>query len=679
MAEDGLQAFYAARLWRLIPGVYRTADLPDIADPGGTTPGPLRELVERIAAQIAAQRRSIDAMARLGNIETADDWAIPYLADLVATRLVGSMDARAQRIDVARTIAYRRRAGTLALIERLATDVTGHDGRAVEFFRRLGRSRHGFDPDFADPREILVAERLVGRASGSPAGGTADLRKAWAASASTGAFDEYAHSADVRRPSQANGHHLIPRVGVYLWWLYAYPIDGATPVQRKGCPNEYSFDPTGRDTPLRGAGARSSAQFDAAWTSPEPWELPIEISTLLWQSAPTRFYPDSLAVLLAGGGTAAPAPLADLAIDPERGRFRFPKGAPGGGDFLSRYCHGFAGPVGAQGQADALPPVADEPAPAALVAGGTLPVLAGTLLFDDSKTYAGPAGPIAVNAGSALVLRARSGRRPVIRWTSAGDLVVTGGDSDARLVLRGLHWQGANLVLDGHFRSVTLSQATLDPGSLADDGTIGTAIDGISLAPSAITVRGSVKDLILDRAICGPIATSGSGVVERLTLRDSIVQSIVTGAPALDFDAGEGAFERSTILGPVHLHRLSASECLFDEPVTVDDGQHGCIRFCTYATGSVLHQPYRSVAIPPRSAIFHSRRFGQPGYARLRDDADRAIPSPQPGQSIRTGAEDGRETGAFSSERASLKARSLIAKLEEFMPIGTVPVLIDAG
>src|SRR5207344_3122278 len=61
-------------------------------------------------------------------------------------RLVSCLDARAQRVDVAKTIYYRRRSGTLGVLEELAADIAGRDARAVEFFRRLGRTRHQFDP-----------------------------------------------------------------------------------------------------------------------------------------------------------------------------------------------------------------------------------------------------------------------------------------------------------------------------------------------------------------------------------------------------------------------------------------------------------------------------------------------------------------------------------------------------
>src|SRR5580698_3973830 len=141
MADDGYVAWYQSKLWQLLPAVYRTADgaVPGVA-------GPLQELVNRIGAQTATVRRSIDRLWENQSIETCDDWVVPYIGDLLATRLVSCLDARAQRLDVAKTIYYRRRSGTLGVLEELAADIAGRDARVVEFFRRLGRTRHQFDP-----------------------------------------------------------------------------------------------------------------------------------------------------------------------------------------------------------------------------------------------------------------------------------------------------------------------------------------------------------------------------------------------------------------------------------------------------------------------------------------------------------------------------------------------------
>src|SRR5215469_12107062 len=149
--RDHYSIYYADKLWNLIPGVYRAED----SNVFGVN-GPLREMVNRIGAQAAIVRRSIDRLWEDQSIETCDDWVISYIADLLATKLVSSLDARGQRIDVAKTIYYRRRKGTLAVLEEIAANITGWDARVVEFFRRLARTRHNFDPPIGEPTEVAI-------------------------------------------------------------------------------------------------------------------------------------------------------------------------------------------------------------------------------------------------------------------------------------------------------------------------------------------------------------------------------------------------------------------------------------------------------------------------------------------------------------------------------------------
>src|SRR5262245_42847694 len=183
--QDHYEAYYAEKLWSLLPAIYRALDTDQF-----NANGPLRELVDRIGAQAAILRRSIDRMWEDQSIETCDDWIIPYIADLLATRLVASLDARGQRLDVAKTIYYRRRKGTVALLEELAADITGWEARAVEFFRRMGRTRHGLDPEIGLPaatddatgnRRLQLAEGLIGAWTQTGIGGWADLRSDYGA------------------------------------------------------------------------------------------------------------------------------------------------------------------------------------------------------------------------------------------------------------------------------------------------------------------------------------------------------------------------------------------------------------------------------------------------------------------------------------------------------------------
>jgi len=143
---DNLEAYFQDKLWNMIPAIYRTLDTDSF-----NSNGPLREMVNRIGAQAAVLRRSIDRLWEDQSIETCDDWVISYIGGLVATNLVNSLDARGQRLDVANTVYYRQRKGTVAILEEIAADITGWNARIVEFFRRMGRTRHNFDPPIGLP------------------------------------------------------------------------------------------------------------------------------------------------------------------------------------------------------------------------------------------------------------------------------------------------------------------------------------------------------------------------------------------------------------------------------------------------------------------------------------------------------------------------------------------------
>src|SRR5271167_1333030 len=217
-AADNYAIFYADKLWNLLPAVYRALDTDQFG-----ADGPLRELVNRIGASAAPLRRDIDRLWEDQSIETCDDWAIPYIASLLDTRLVLGLDARGQRLDVANTIDYRRRKGTLAVLEQIASDITGWDAKAVEFFRRLGRTRHLLDPPIgpaspagSDIATLQRAEGLVGALTGTRIGGFADLRNVYGAGKSRSAFDEFSHTGDARAGQGLFGWHAIPHLGIFV-------------------------------------------------------------------------------------------------------------------------------------------------------------------------------------------------------------------------------------------------------------------------------------------------------------------------------------------------------------------------------------------------------------------------------------------------------------------------------
>jgi hypothetical protein len=748
MADDGYVAWYESKLWQLLPAVYRAMDQ---ATPGlpGAAPGPLQELVNRIGGQTATLRRSIDRLWENQSIETCDDWVIPYIGDLLATRLVSCLDARAQRLDVAKTIYYRRRSGTLGLLEELAADIAGRDARAVEFFRRLGRTRHQFDPpignafasaavawtpnttytpgqivsnganayscvdggisaasggptgtgsaiadggvtwSFYDPVGSLVPaviEGLAGANSRTPAGGFADLRNAYGAANTNGAFDEFNHTADLRRGAQSLGWYNISHLGVFIWWLQSFIIRAASPVSNGKSPPCFTFDPSGRQIPLFAPSSRTSASFGEDWVSPDEWQLPVAVREVLWNAYPDQVYPAAFWVGLGGGSAPAPQPHDTVRIQPEFGLFSF-VATPPVGEIVTQYHFGFMSDIGAGGFPEALLEPIDQPATMKTVSGASgLATALGAVAADatvqitDSLTYPGFTVPVTLPAAT-LVVRAEDLQRPVIRWAGGGaswTITGTGGS----LVLQGIWLQGADIVLAGSFTTVSLRLATLDPGSAGEPGTlIGTAIDGTPLAPVHLWVEASIGTLTVERCITGPIRTRNGGAIEQLTATDSIIQAIPTGAAddyALQTVIGTVSLSRCTVLGRAAVHRMEASECILDDVAIAEDTQHGCVRFTAYAQGSALHAPYRSVMVPPRGPILVSRRFGEPDYARLRRLADTAIIAPQTGDTILGGAQNGAEMGAFSGEGITLKKRGLAIKFEEYAPLGVYPVWIDA-
>ena len=580
---DNYEIYYADKLWNLLPAIYRTLDT-DTYD----SSGPLREMVNRIGKQASIVRRSIDRLWEDQSIETCDDWVIPYIADLLATKLVASLDARGQRLDVAKTIYYRRRKGTVAILEEIAFDITGWNARVVEFFRRLGRTRHNLDPEvgrqsIADPsvHRLQLAEGLVGPLTNTGIGGWADLRNNYGASKANSAFDEYYHVADFRRGQGQVGWYNIPRLGVFLWRLNSFPVGLTTPVQSQSCPDQYTFDPTGRE--IRLFAVSDSTRYGDNWVSPAEWQLPTPISqsllqadlqlpiapqnqqhlyAMLEQEADGKYkvdnrslgvFDDQGQLILGDQITADPtltSPLnAAFFIDPVHGKLI--RRSYGQAQFFTTYTYGFSSRIGA-GPYDRRvigeKPV-DQPLPLIPpVSGGgsalTTPLATlgdtGTIIIDDSLTYTDVSNLANIRN---VTLAGANETRPLIRLpaptpSSVTEWVFYGADeTQSVLRLEGLFISGADIVLQGGFKHVTITCCTFDPGEAAevtidpqtDPPKIYTpAVDGQDLLPCRLWIEAQVQQLTIKRSILGPLRTRYNGKVDILSLQDSIVQAIRT-------------------------------------------------------------------------------------------------------------------------------------------------------
>jgi hypothetical protein len=147
--------------------------------------------------------------------------------------------------------------------------------------------------------------------------------------------------------------------------------------------------------------------------------------------------------------------------------------------------------------------------------------------------------------------------------------------------------------------------------------------------------------------------------------------------------------ERTTVFGAVIVKELSlASEVIFNDRVSAERHQAGCVRFSFVPNGSRTPRRYRcqpDLALAKRAQELHkdsvgelpatdrllilarirpsftSTQFGQPGYAQLRLSC---------AQEIRTGAEDGSEMGVFCYLKQPQREANLCASLEEYLRFG---------
>ncbi|WP_313915786.1 phage tail protein [Tahibacter sp.] len=212
----------AVPLFARLPEVYRTYDAE-------------QQPADQLRAYLAAVEAAFDPIhTNIGQlyedlfIETCDDWAIPYIADLLGTTHLNG-DARHRRADVADTIALRRRKGTLGAIERLAVNLTGWACRAVELYQNLGWTQHlnhqradaGGTPPYADP--ALTRFHV-------PRGGTAPLRDPALLALRGTPFDPLMYTADVKPGIDRQRHVNLPNLAIFLWRLAAYRLPRVRPL-----------------------------------------------------------------------------------------------------------------------------------------------------------------------------------------------------------------------------------------------------------------------------------------------------------------------------------------------------------------------------------------------------------------------------------------------------------------
>lgn len=720
----------ADRLYDLLPVVYRQRDEEE--------GWPLKALLQVIAEQVEVVEADIAQLYENWFIETCQDWVVPYIGDLIGYRPVheagepeGVTTPQGRlrnkilipRREVANTIRYRRRKGTLALLELLANDVAGWPARAVEFYRLLG---------WTQAINHLRLDR----------GQTIDLSRGDALDRLDGPFDELAHTVDLRRINshRTQGRYNIPSVGLFVWRLKAYSVT-ETPaycLEEVG-PHCYTFSVLGNDTPL--------------YTQPQPegeptqiageLNLPVPIRRRALETRLTDYYGQDKSLQIWRGtardATREPIPheeivVADLsdwqyrpkrgrvAVDPKLGRIVFPPRQLPKGNVWVSYHYGFSADIGGGEYERRL----QQPVEARVYRVGegqrfrrigeayeqwqTDAPDDAVIEITDSGVYVEQLN-FQLSKNQSLQLRAANQTRPVIRlldWqTDRPDSLSITGEPGSRFTFDGLLIAGRGVQIAGELVSVNFRHTTLVPGwSLHPD------CEPRRPAEPSLELFNTHACVVIEHSIIGSIQVNLDEVRTDpipIHLRDSILDATgadcdeplceALGAPGWPLAHAVLTVQRSTVFGRVHTHAIELAEnSIFMGRILVARRQRGCMRFCYVTPGSRTPRRYNCqpdlVEKPIKAQFdqgeisederdralereqlrvrpqFNSTRYGTPTYCQLADSC---------AQEIERGADDESEMGVFHDLYQPQRAANLRACLDEYTPAGMEAGIIYAS
>lgn len=690
--------FDVDHLYNLLPSVYRIRD--------GQGDEPLKALLSVIAEQVAVLEENLEQYYDDQFIETAAEWVVPYIGDLIGNRTLHGVASKvaSRRAEVANTIAYRRRKGTATMLEQLARDVTGWPARVVEFFQLLAttqfmnhlRPHNHYAPDL---RQWETLERL-----NTP-------------------FDAVAHTVEVRRIASDGGRYNIPNIGIFLWRLGAYPLEWS-PAVAPFNDLRYTFSPLGNDAPLFTDPVPEKTIAHLA----EPINVPMPISRRVLDEYLDRYYGEGKSLYLRvnsveidiskiivcnlstelPGSDWAHTPVSgdNVAIDPELGRIVLGNTYPADAAVEVIYHYGFSADMGGgeYERADSFDamlasatsvssPDSIQVALASLAGSGAVEV-------EDSGRYTGTDAPssISVNADAHIELRAANEHRPTLILNN--ELVVTGG-SESTASLNGLliSEDQIRVPADTDLQYLKLRHCTLVPGLNLD-------LDSNPQQPTVAALIVESSDVIVeieDSIIGGLRVVEGATVKISGSIIDATEETSVAFA-ALDGESAGGVLEikNSTVIGKLHTRRLElASNTIFKAelltgdtqmaPVHSEQTQSGCVRFSYVPPGSIVPRRYRcqpdlaiekaikdaeqygvSLSDPEKQQItdriarqiqpvFTDRRYGGPAYAQL------ALSCPA---GIMRGADDESEMGAFHDLYQPQRETDLRVRLDEYLRYG---------
>jgi hypothetical protein len=675
--------------------------------------GPIQSLLSVVAEQLAILAEDLNQLYDDQFIETCAQWAIPYIGDLIGYQLVNGVApaVASPRAEVANTISLRRRKGTVLVLEQLARDVTGWGAHAVEFFQRLATTQYlnHLRPDnFYAP----------------------DLRRWEPGEYMNTGFDRTAHRVDVRRIAIERGRYNLQNVGIFLWSLTAYSVTRSPCAAVPGNPQCFRFNSLGRDAPLFNSPESQGADITALALPVNVTDrlrrrvLCADIRRAAQPNAePVYFGPQKKGLAVYQGGTPQnPTPLqakqiqvcdlsgADgswinlpgagglVAVDPHLGRIAVP---PGAAAPIASYFYGFNADLGggeysressftASAQQAIVRVPGDQTTIAAALA--TLPG-DGVVEVTDSATYTEAGGlNVVVAAHGHIELRAADGARPTL---FIGAPIVVSGGNDSAFDLNGfviafaaggaapVAMLYAPASIGNQLAQLGLTHCTLVPGgALQSNGEPQSAYAGVpSLWIELPNLQVTGQNAILGGIWINGQATAGltNCIIDATDPTGIAYVARIDALTRRPSPGGALSLQGCTVIGKVYASLLSlVSDSIFWSSLSAADTsgtppnwngslwaarkQQGCVRFSFLPTVAVVPRNFECVeqSNGEPQPLFYSLRYGDPGYAKLEPTTD---------STIREGAHDGGEMGAFHFNLAPLREADLRVRLQEYLPV----------
>lgn len=712
-------------LYDLLPAYYRILDHEEGE--------PLNAFIKVLAREAGIVEGNIDQLYENWFIETCEEWVIPYIGELLGVRGVHQINENkifSRRAYVANTLAYRRRKGTLPILEQLAQDITGWRASAVEFFQLLSATQN---------LNHLRLHCLV----------TPNLSQMNTTDLIDTAFESSSHTVDVGSIRAGLGRYNIQNIGIYIWRLNSYPlieVDAREIPSNANIPDgAYTFNVLGLDTSLFNNPKTEKTITSLAKEINAPGKLrkrglhdeleAIRQGIADGVTATKKFFEDIRPVIqIRRDGVLVPIQNVTIcnlsnwripvssktystntgditlpittAIDPDLGRIVVNDPSPNE-EILVSYSYGFSADLGGGpydrndsllnllsnykgkdkididwhvGVSKTITAVSGEPIftslGSAISAWNALSTeKVGLITIMDSRTYI-----------ENLDIKIPEGKTLFIISAQWNDILVNGvpersfglfnpeterphiqGDIEIEGTAPASSNNGGNIVFNGLLIEGNIEVVT---GNLRE-----LKLEHCSVMPTkeiVVANQSKIFELNVVRSICGKILVESEDAV--VNIKDTIVDN--QNREAILASTASLCIEQSTIWGSIIGQKLDASNCIFNDAIEIARRQAGCVRFSFLSLGSRTPKRYRC---QPELAIENAKgNLKQQILNRIKPTynstsyghhAYAQLASCTPIE-ILEGSENGSEMGVFNHLQQPQRITNLNIALEEYIRLG---------